>query len=409
MRLRPALDKNEALAELAKQASMAEAPRAIEAAAATLAAIAEILPRAANAQIAIRDSEGVQGVAARLVFGRHARTFAPPLHLSGMPTCFTPLSPVAHSPDFQLLTVPGGYICHAPDMPLVVSGHGDTVLRDYSSPYAGLLHYYDVDLPRILAGAPQINGTVIAIADDVRPLNFCHWMVDWLPRLASLGELATRSDTYVAVPPLNAAYQTETLRLCGFDGSRVLQLGPWQAVRARHLLVPSDFSAIPHPGHKAAPWLLSYLRGTLGFGCLTEGANLAGRPSKLYVSRGTAAGRRVLNEPALLAALAPHGYRAIDPSGMPVSEQIAAFAAATHIVAPHGAALASTVFANRRATLIEMFPASYGTAAYYVLAAGLGMTYASYIATNISAGDRSQLDDFSVDIADFMLRAGPLL
>jgi capsular polysaccharide biosynthesis protein len=401
--------KDAALGMLAERLGRPGGDAGHEATAAVLAAAGEAFGQLANARVALRDSAEIAGIATRLLFGKNMRTLAAPQHLSGMPSCFTPQSPVAHSPDFRLLTVPGGYCCHFPDCPVVVTGSGDTVVRDYSSRFAGLLHYYDADLRRTLAQAFQVNGTAIVLGDDVRPHNFCHWLIDWLPRLAALGELAWRDDTYVVVPPLDAAYQWETLRLCGFDAGRVIQLRSWQAVRARHLLVTSDLHAVPHPGHKAAAWLLNYLRGTLGYGAFLDGLHGPRRRSKLYVTRRSAIGRRVVNEDALLAALARAGYQVADTTGQSVGEQVALFATASHIVAPHGAGLANIVFAGRGATLVEIFPASYGTPAYYVLAAGLGMTYASYIATDIVPGSRSQIDDFAIDVADFMARCETLL
>jgi capsular polysaccharide biosynthesis protein len=389
---------------LAARAGLPQGHSRMAAAAATLAAAGAALGPASNAGIALRPSHDIAGVAVRRVYGRQVRTLTAPLHLSGMPDCFTPHSAVAHSPDFDVLAIPGGYLMNLPNRPVIVTGHGDTVVSDYGTVYAGLLHYYDFDLRQTLSEAQTVNGTLISIADDVWPLNFCHWMVDWLPRLAALGELASRPSTFVAVPPLDAAYQWDTLRLCGFPPERVVQLRPWQAVRARHLLAPSDLQAIPHPGHKAAPWLLTWLRATLGYGALVErGAGPLPR-GKLYVSRGSAPGRRVVNEDALRAVLEKHGYRSIDPNGMPIVDQIAAFAGATHIVAPHGAALASVAFGQPSGSLLELFPPSYGTAAYYVLSAGLGASYASYIAHDIVPGARSQLDDLIVDIPDFLAR-----
>ena len=406
----PSVDAVTATERLAARAGLPSGQSRMQAAATTLASAVAILGPVTNRHMALRASHDVAGVAKRQLAGKHVRTLLPPQHLSGMPDCFTPQSAVAHSPDLDLLAVPGGYLVNLPIRPVLVTGHGDTVVGDYGSVYAGLLHYYDIDFRRLLADAPTVNGTVISMADDVWPLNFCHWMVDWLPRLAALGELAGRPNTYVAVPPLDAQYQWDTLRLCGFEANRVIQMQPWQAVRARHVLAVSDLQAIPHPGHKAAPWLLQWLRATLGYGSFLDRQSGPSPQRKLYVSRATAQGRRVLNEAALLEALAPFGYCAIDPAGMSIGEQIAAFAGASHIVAPHGAALASVVFAPAHASLLEMFPASYGTAAYYVLAAGLGLDYASYVSAEVAAqGDRAQLDDFSVDIGDFMTRCAALL
>lgn len=400
--------KGEAMREVARRAGLAESDAHGEAMA-ILRHAAGVLGAAANPQVALRDAAEIEGAATRPVFARHARLLRAPQHLSGMPACFTPSSPEAYSPDLTLLTLPGGYLCHLPDCPVIVTSDGGSVVRDYSSRYAGLVHHYDIALPTLLAGAQPVDGTVIVLADDVRPLNFCHWLIDWLPRLAVLGELAQRPDTYVAVPPLNARYQWDTLRLCGFDAARVIELSSWQALRARRLLVTSDLQDVPHPAHKAAPWTLHYLRATLGFGAMLNGLSGPQRRSRLYLSRRTGVGRRVVNEDALFLALARRGYRLVDTNGMSIEEQIATFASATHIVAAHGAGLANIVFSAQSATLVELFPRSYGTPAYYALAGGLGMTYASYIADEVIAGSRDQIDDFAVDVADFLEKAGALL
>jgi capsular polysaccharide biosynthesis protein len=404
-----AVGKVEAVRDLAARAGLGEVDADGMQAGETIAAIARVLGRLSNPHVELRDGGAIAGASVRLVFGKHVRDLPPPLHLSGMPGCFTAASPTAHSPDFRVLDLADGYFCHYRDGPLVVSADGVTVARDFSSRFAGLVHYYDTPLRQVLADAVRIDGAVVVLADDVRPLNFCHWMVDWLPRLAFLGEQARNPDTFVVVPPLGADYQWDTLRLAGFPRERVIQLDAMTGLRARRLLVPSDLTVIPHPGHKAAPWLLDYLRGTLGYGVFLDGIDGPPFRKKLYISRGDAAGRRVLNEAELIAALTPLGFEAVTMAGVPAARQIAMFACASHIVAPHGAGLANIVFADRATTLVEIFPNTYGTAAYYVLAAGLGMTYASYISEQIAPGSRAQLDDMAVDIPDFLARCRHLL
>jgi len=403
------LGKVEAVQELAARAGLAEFDASGPKVADTIATIGRALGRLSNPHVELRDGAAIPGATVRTVFGRGVRDLAEPLHLSGMPGCFTAASPTAHSPEFRVLEVPDGYFCHFRDGPLVVSPNGDVVARDFSSRYAGLVHCYETPLRQVLADAVRIDGTAVVIADDVRPLNFCHWIVDWLPRLAFLAEQARRPDTFAVVPPLDADYQWQTLALCGFSRERVVQLDVMQGLRAKRLLVPSDLTVPPHPGHKAAAWVTDYLRGTLGYGAFLAGLDGPPRRRKLYVSRGDATGRRVLNEAELEAALALLGYEPVSLSGLPAPRQIALFAGASHIVALHGAGLANIVFADPAATLVEIFPASYGTAAYYVLAAGLGMTYASYISDRITPGLRPQLDDISVDVPDFLARCRHLL
>jgi capsular polysaccharide biosynthesis protein len=374
-----------------------------------LATIGHALGRLANHAVELRDGAGLPGASVRLVSGRHSRRLAAPLHLCGMPDCFTPSSPMAYSPDLDVLEIAGGYVCHYPDGPLIVSAAGDAIARDFSSPFAGLVHFYETPLRRILDDAVRINGTALVLADDVRPLNFCHWLVDWLPRLSVLGEQVRSADLFVVVPKLTAAYQWDTLQLAGIAPERVIQLGNMQALRADRLLATSDLHIVPHPGHKAAPWLTSWLRASLGYASFVQSADAPSRRRKLYVSRGDAEGRRVFDEAALMTALRPFGYQMVTLGTATIEQQIALFAGATHIVAPHGAGLTNIVFAQPETTLVEIFPRSYGTAAYYVLAAGLGIRYASYIADDIMPGSRAQLDDINLDAADFVLRCGHLL
>ncbi len=214
---------------------------------------------------------------------------------------------------------------------------------------------------------------------------------------------------FVAVPPLGADYQWETLRLCGIRRERVVQLATMQGLRARRLLLPNDRVIVPHPAHKAAGWATDFLRSTLGYGVFLAGQDGPPRRRKLYVSRRDAPGRRVLNEAALVARLALFGYEPILLTGMPIARQIAAFAGASHIVSLHGAGLTNVVFADPSTTLVEIFPSTYGMASFYVLAGSLGMTYASYVTDQVTPGARDQLDDVTVDVDDFIGRGRHLL
>ena len=403
------IGKVDAVEDLAARAGLAEVDASGPAVAGTIAAIGRALRRLSNPHVELRDAATLHEARTRLEFGERIRALPAPLHLTGLPPGFTAGSATAHSPEFRVLEVPDAYLCHYPDVPMVVAPAGDVILRDAGSRFAGLVHYYETSLRQMLADAVRIDGTVVAIADDVRPLNFCHWIVDWLPRLAFLAEQVRRSDLFVAVPPLGADYQWETLALCGIPRERVVQLGTMQGLQARRLLVPGDLPAPQHPAAKAAAWALDYLRATLGYGAFLAGIDGAPRRRKLYVSRNDAPGRRVLNEADLLTRLAPLGYEPVSLTGMPMLRQIALFAGASHVVALHGAGLTNIVFADPSAMLLELFPSSYGMASYYVLAAGLGVAYASYVCDRVTPGERDQLDDITVDIEDFMMRARHLL
>ena len=69
----------------------------------------------------------------------------------------------------------------------------------------------------------------------------------------------------------------------------------------------------------------------------------------------------MFDEAALMTALRPFGYQMVTLGTATIEQQIALFAGATHIVAPHGAGLTNIVFAQPETTLVEIFPRSEDT------------------------------------------------
>ena len=316
---------------------------------------------------------------------------------------------VAEAPETFIVRLPGAYICRVGTAPIVVAGDGGRVIRDASSRYAPLLHYANVDLVELLARSREIAGPVFLLSDDVWPPNYSHWLLDTLPRLAALAESGWGAGVTLATTTLTAAYQWETLRLCGWDKSRIVQLASMQAVRAGTVIATTDQPRPPHPLFKAAPWAARWLRRN--FGPPAGGRADPARGRRIYVSRRDAPGRRVLNEADLTRALAARGFETVSLAGMSVREQAALFDSAAWIVAPHGAALANMVFARPGATLLELFPRSYGTPAYYMLAAAAQVRYGCHIVPETAVAPREDrsLDDFSVDVAALMDRYADLL
>jgi capsular polysaccharide biosynthesis protein len=301
-----------------------------------------------------------------------------------------------------------GYFGHFFGGPLTVAPDRSTIVKDVSSRYAPLYQYYDFDLNSMLKNARDIDGTVVAISDDIRPLNYCQWIANWLPRLAFLGAESRRRSVYVLTTPLTAAFQRETLHMCGFDDSRIIELEEFSAIRARELLVPSDLRLVPHPIHKAAPWAVAYLHSAIGLPSVM--AESSGRThGKLYVSRKDAWRRQVSNDADLSNALSKLGYRTITLSDLTVSQQVAEFAYASHVVSLHGAGLTNLIFAQTGTKVIEIFSRTYGTPAFGVIASGQECPYASYIADRTISRQITQFDDVEVDITNFLDICGEFL
>ena len=377
-----------------------------------LQAISSEIGHLNNLDIDLVDAANLPGLSNTLHFATADRKLSSPIYLNGRPGCFPEAgADNAFATTFNVLTVRNGYISHFAGGPFILASDGRTIIKDYSSRYAGLVHFYSTPMRKCIEDARYIDGLVIPIADDVRPLNYCHWLVDWLPRLAFIGMQARRRDVYVVTTPLMAQFQRESLVKCGFDESRIIGLTDFETIRARDLLVPSDFFDFDyHPAHKAAPWAISYLRSMLGMNSILSGKKhdiSVGK--KIYISRRDADRRFIVNENDLIDVLTDFGYTTVTLSDAPLSEQISIFANASHIVSLHGAGLANFLFCSHDTSLLEIFPHTYGTPSFYVIAAGVENTYRTYVANEISAGERAQADDIFIDLRDFKEKCSPYL
>lgn len=195
--------------------------------------------------------------------------------------------------------------------------------------------------------------------------NYYHFLFDALPRLAIFEQsgLAPVDRWYV---PSRTSFQRELLELFGLDP--IVNAAAYPHVRAETLVVPGP----PAMSEKNPPWVVEFLRARL-----LPHVSVSAPRRRLYVTRGAGThNRTVCNEVAVRNLLAARGFELIDPGSLSVRAQIAAFAEAALIVAPHGAALANLAFASPGAAVIELFPAGCVLPDYWRLACGVpGLRY----------------------------------
>jgi capsular polysaccharide biosynthesis protein len=197
--------------------------------------------------------------------------------------------------------------------------------------------------------------------------NYYHFLIEVMPRIGVIeqSDIEMPDRWYVAA---STSFQRELLTLAGIPEEQRIDSRRVPHVEADTLVVPGLPSMLEHN----PPWIVPFLRDRLMEQPVDR---IPGRG--IYVTRGDARhNRRVSNETEVMAALSGRGFSRIDPSRLSVSEQIRAFATASVIVTPHGAALANLVFASPGATVIELFPAGYAKADYWKLANGVdGLAY----------------------------------
>ncbi len=218
---------------------------------------------------------------------------------------------------------------------------------------------------------PAIPGVSAYIGDRFQNGNYCHWILDWLPRL-SLCERAGPFENIVSIR-LAADFMRESLDFLGYQDKTIIAINNTPYVwRFETLLVPRDplkslkdiyqIRDIYHPMHFCHPDLLQWWRSRCP----------ARKPHrKLYIPRLSK--RLVLNEKDLLGLL--DGFEVFDPGRHSFAKQIKMFSEAEMVVGAHGAGLTNLLFAPERCRVLELFPGVGGSIAFFCLATALNHDY----------------------------------
>jgi capsular polysaccharide biosynthesis protein len=142
----------------------------------------------------------------------------------------------------------------------------------------------------------------------------------------------------------------------------------------------------------ANPQKVEWVRRRLG---------VEGRPrgdARIYVARGAAPRRRVINEMAVEKLLTSHGFTLINPDAMTMDEQIELFAGASIVVGPHGAGLTNAIFMAPGGVLVELTHTKRVVWTYHEVACAAKQAYACVVGD--FSGDEAEplFGDLNVDI-----------
>lgn len=269
-----------------------------------------------------------------------------------------PSAGVAVIPGGRVMTSMGAVI--TPDHYLVNdvshTGAGD-------NPYAHPLF----SVPR-LPEVTNVKGRVAVIT--VYPGNlpsrpyYGHWLLDMLPRLHLLERSGTSWDKVVV--PQVARYQRESLKLLGLEtiiSEQNLNL------EAEELVVPS-LAGFPIGNYSA--WACQWLRDS--FFPLTPPPT-SSQPRRLYISRGKAATRRMLNEDELMSALSPLGFERLFLEDYSFLDGVRLLRDAEAVISPHGSNITNLVFCRAGTPVIEIFSPKYVAGCHYSAACQVGLNY----------------------------------
>lgn len=291
--------------------------------------------------------------------------------------------------------------------PTAFDALGRVVLETIPPAFSPVEEHLDLHLPilpsllrALPAASPPEELEVAALLTNRWTNNYWHWIIDVLPRLAGLERYAAETGVRprLLLPPRLRTWQLESLRAVAPD----VPTRAWgrRRIRIRRFVIPSfrrqyDGRSYHRPvSADACRWLRDRVLARLGPWPARS------TPRRIYVSRGDAAFRRVVNEDDVVLALEDAGYEACVPGRLTFDEQVRLFSAAEAVVAPHGAGLANLVFADAP-TVLELFgPGVLPPNAY--LARGLGCRYGYLRGTRPRAAFGGRESPMVVDVGRLM-------
>lgn len=208
--------------------------------------------------------------------------------------------------------------------------------------------------------------------------SYYHWLMDGLPRLASLPDWP--SEVKVLVPAGLSAFQRDTLRWLGLEGR-------YRETAETHLLLDEYFFSSPTAMTGCTnPYAVAFLREKF----LPHAEAYPGKPGKIYITRRHKT-RGILNEEEVKHFFSQRGWLVVDGEALSLSQQIGLFSEATEICGAHGAGFTNIVWCPPHCRVLELMADTFQNGCYESIAACLGLSH-RHLLFRGDAGSRIHVD-----------------
>ncbi|MFG1395464.1 glycosyltransferase family 61 protein [Roseixanthobacter pseudopolyaromaticivorans] len=279
-----------------------------------------------------------------------------------------------------------------------------------------ILFKIDAELPRIVKELSSINYEGIysvggrrlwrdpqrtiegaaLIYDEFVGYNYCHWLLDWLPRLSLLETIGARiEDINILLTRKPTQFQKQTFFHLGVKENQYITLGNKEqddmTFIASNSFIGTSTTSLGylHALHGGSDWAVNFLRTKL------VPPSIKGESVRLILNRHQT--RRLFFDDQAQKALDAAGFITVFPEDLSVEKQIALFSTAERIVSAHGAGLANIVFCRPQTAILEIFPENYSTSAYFITASAASLRYSCAVATRIEDDTkRGHIRDFDL-------------
>jgi hypothetical protein len=209
-----------------------------------------------------------------------------------------------------------------------------------------------------------LNGRIAIGVTPEAGGNYYHWLLDLLPRVLLLKHATQNFSNYdtLLLNGSRAKYERETLTALEVPPEKIHFVDS----RDRFQIASAVFPCLD--SNVVAPWKVRGLRELVS-------SDKPNQDRRLYLSRARAAVRLIANEKEISQVLRRHDFEILEAEALSFREQADLFGNASVIVAPHGSALANTVFCQPGTRVVEISTRAGYRDWYWRLAAVAGLSY----------------------------------
>jgi len=200
-----------------------------------------------------------------------------------------------------------------------------------------------------------LSGTYISLLSYwSHTLNFAHWLMDCLPKLALIDSLdsSVKKDLKFIIPDNSPPYIVDSLKLLGIQEDQTIQIQE-ESITVENLILcrPAEKAGRPKKMHFLA------IRNKL-LSSLIDEENVHLASKRIYVSRSQSS-RKIVNEAEILQILTKYNFEVIHCENMSLTEQIKIFSEAEIVLGPHGAGIYNQTFCHSGTSIIEIYNKEY--------------------------------------------------
>lgn len=299
------------------------------------------------------------------------------------------ITPSLQHPNTWVISLSHGYVFSDPQGIIVADTH-QNLLRDFSIGDSILMYHSPLRVPQFFDGKVAFLGSLWGET-------FYHWMVDVMGRLAILmqaGFSIKDFDCFV-FDYQQRPYQKEILECLDIPEDKIISSTPHISLQAKVLMAPTWPGGIRSETVKLLKKLLLH-----NYQHPNSSASYRTPFRKIFVSRGKAQYRRLLNEDQIWPKIEVMGFEKIFLEDLSLREQAMLFAESKFIIAPHGGGLSNLMFCHPGISVLEIFSPDYVNPCYWHMASVVGLQY-FYLVGESKSDDFCVMQDIEIDQAKF--------